>query len=265
MTSRYFTNRPSVSLLKVLALLTLTVPALALAGLFTDEEAQKNIAEVNSRLNTLGSKLSARIDTKADKSEATELLNQNQQLILQNQQLLTDVSKLRDTVDLLSKELAKLQLHQRDFYLDLDARLREFEPKKVTVDGKEGIAELGEQRAYDVAIGLFKGDNYKASAIAFNSFIGQHPLSIYAGSASYWLGNSYFAQHDCKSTIASFQSMITTFPDHAKVPLAMLNIAACHIELKDKVAARKVLQNVIAHYPDSEAAQTAKTSLTLIR
>ncbi len=45
----------------------------------------------------------------------------------------------------------------------------------------------------------------------------------------------------------------------------MLNIASCYTELKDKAAAKKALEALIAQYPDSNAAQTAKERLAALK
>ena len=88
----------------------------------------------------------------------------------------------------------------------------------------------------------------------------QFPASGYAANAQYWLGNAYYAQRDCKSAIAAQQLVIRNYPDSPKAADAMLNIASCQTELKDK-AAKKTLQELIKQYPDSSAAATAKERL----
>ena len=45
----------------------------------------------------------------------------------------------------------------------------------------------------------------------------------------------------------------------------MLNIASCQIELKDKAGARKTLTGLVAAYPDSAAAKTAKDRLAALK
>ena len=46
---------------------------------------------------------------------------------------------------------------------------------------------------------------------------------------------------------------------------ALLNIASCQTELKDRGAARKTLETLVAQYPDSSAAQTAKERLASMK
>jgi len=206
---------------------------LANAGIFDDDEARKAIFDVRAKIDALSVKLESKIDTKADKTSALDLSSQNEQLR-------SEVAKLRGQIEVMSNDLAKLQQRQQDFYLDLDNRLRKVEPKRITVDGKEATVDVNEQRAYDTALGLFKDADYKNAAAAFSNFTNNFPQSVYSGAANYWLGNSYYAQRDCKSAIPALQVLSKHFPDHPKTPDAMLNIAACHLELKDKIASKKL-------------------------
>lgn len=229
-------------------------PSLANAGLFDDDEARKAILDMRSKVDAVSNKLDAKLDTKADKSSALDLANQNELLR-------TEIAKLRGQIEVLANDLSNTQRRQQDFYVDLDNRLRKMEPKRMTVDGKESTVEVTEQRAYDAAMALFKAAEYKSASAAFSSFAVNYPQSAYAGAAQYWLGNSYYAQRDCKNTISALQVLVKMHPEHPKTPDAMLNIAACHLELKDKLASRKILEAVIVQYPETEAAQAARSRL----
>jgi TolA-binding protein len=59
--------------------------------------------------------------------------------------------------------------------------------------------------------------------------------------------------------------VVNTYPTSAKAPDAMLNIASCYIDQKDKVKAKATLQNLIKKYPDSASAGTAKDRLAALK
>lgn len=232
------------------AVLSLTLGS-AQAGIFDDDEARKAILDLRAKVEALTNRLETKLDTKADKTALIDMANENQALR-------DEVARLRGQIEVLTNDLTTLQKRQKDFYVDLDNRLRNLEPKRLTVDGKEATVDSNEQRGFDKAMDLFKAADYKNAANAFNAFLSAYPQSAYAGSAMYWMGNSHYAQRDCKSMIPIMQQMAKAYPDHPKAPEALLNIAGCHLELKDKVAAKRVLQSVIANYPGTEAAQAAK-------
>jgi tol-pal system protein YbgF len=229
-------------------------PLQAQAGLFDDDEARRAILDLRARIDAVNN----RLDSKADKTVSLDLASQNEQLR-------SEIAKLRGQIEVLTNELANEQRRQKDFYTDLDGRLRKMEPKRATVDGKEVDIQPTEQKAYDAALALFKAGDYRNAALAFSDFVRLYPQSGYAASAHYWLGNAYYAQRDYRNAIASQQVVVSSFADNPKAPDALLNIASCQIELKDKAGARKTLESLMAKYPSSEAAQTARDRLLALK
>ncbi len=236
------------------------VPLHATAGLLDDDEARKAIIDLRAKVDNLDrdmrASVDAKLDTKLDKSAALEFTNQNEQT-------LQEIAKLRGQVEVLSNELANAQKRQKDFYTDLDARLRKLEPRQMTIDGKESVVDPSEQKDYESAMAQVKSGDYKGGAAALSAFVHRYPTSAYAAMAQYWLGNAYYAQGDYKSAIAAQEVVASTYRDSTNAPEALLNIAASYDELKDKKAAKKVRLQLIKQYPDSAAAKAAKDQLRL--
>ncbi|HJV50325.1 MAG TPA: tol-pal system protein YbgF [Noviherbaspirillum sp.] len=230
------------------------VPLASQAALFEDDEARRAILDIRKRLDSM----QGEINTKADKSSNFDLVNQNEQLR-------QEISRLRGQIEVLTNELANQQRREKDFYVDLDTRLRKLEPQKVTIDGKEVTMEPGEQKAYDAALGYFKAGDYKNAGGAFSDFLRRYPQSGLAPSAQYWLGNTYYALRDYRNAISAQQVVVKNYADSPKAADALLNIASCQMELKDKGAAKKTLETLIGQYPDSPAAQTAKERLAALK
>ncbi len=230
------------------------VPLQARAALFEDDEARRAILEIRERLNNMQSEINA----KADKANNFDLNNQNEQLK-------QEIARLRGQIEMLTNELANTQKRQKDFYVDLDTRLRKLEPQQITVDGKEVSVEQGEQRAYEAALAYFKAGDYKNAGASFFDFLRRYPNSGFAPSAQYWLGNTYYAQRDYRNAISAQQVVVKNYPDSPKAADALLNIASCYMELKDKGSAKKTLETLVAQYPDSPAARTAKERLAALK
>ncbi len=229
-------------------------PLQAQAALFEDDEARRAILEIRERMNNMQNEINA----KADKSGNFELNNQNEQLK-------QEIARLRGQVEMLTNELANTQKRQKDFYVDLDTRLRKLEPQQMTIDGKEVSVEQGEQRAYEAALAAFKAGDYKTAGASFYDFLRRYPNSGFAPSAQYWLGNTYYAQRDYRNAISAQQVVVKNFPDSPKVADALLNIASCYMELKDKASAKKTLETLVTKYPDAPSAQTAKERLAALK
>ena len=236
-------------------LLLATLTGAAQAGVFDDDEARRAILDLRAKAEANQTALNARLD----KLEAAT----RGQLDLSNQieTLREDIARVRGESETIANELSNQQKRQKDYYTDLDARLRKLEPQQVTVDGKSGAVAQGEARAYEAALTPFKNGDFKAAIPAFGNFLSQYPDSAYAPAAQYWIGASHYAQRDYKAAIAAHQQLIKNWPDSARAPDALLNIASSQTDLADKRAARKTLEQLVATYPDSEAAATARLRL----
>ena len=228
------------------------------AGLFDDDEARKAISDLNAKLTAISSKLDDQIENKADKTALLEQLNQIDSLR-------QEIARLRGQLEVLGNDVSESQRRQKEFYVDLDNRLRKLEPQKVVLDGKEAQVDQNEQKTYETALAVFQSGDYAAAANSLNTFVQIYPHSIYVPVAQYSLGIAYYAQKDYKNAVATFQAMLKAYPDSPKSPDAMLNIASCYAEQKDKVQTKKWLQNLRSVYPDSAAAKTAADRLNSLK
>jgi tol-pal system protein YbgF len=245
----------------VLAVLA-TQPAHALFG---DDEARKAILDLRKQVQDLEKHLQDAQNKTNDLNGRLDRLEgaQRGSLELANQidALRQDIAKLRGQVDQLANELANAQKKNKDFYTDIDARLKKLEPSSVSIDGHPATVDRSEQAAFDAAISQFRSSDFRGAAVSLQSFIARYPQSAYAPAAFYWLGNSQYQLKDYKGAITSQQTVVDKFADSTRAPDALLNIAASQIELNDRRGARATLQRIIKDYPDSEAAKLAKERL----
>ncbi|TWI70219.1 tol-pal system protein YbgF [Pseudoduganella lurida] len=240
----------------VLALASLSFHAAA--GVFDDDEARRAILDLRAKLEALSkdvnTRLSTGLDTKADKSATLDLINQHEQTM-------QEIARLRGQVEVLQNEIEVSSKRQKDFYADLDKRLRALEPRQVEIDGQTASVDQAEQNAHDAAMQKFKEGDYEGAATALQAFVRRYPASAYAANAQYMLGNAYYLQRDCKASIVAQQAVVKNYGDSPKAADAMLNIAACQTELKAVNNAKKTLNDLIKTYPNTAAARTAKERL----
>lgn len=234
------------------------MPLQASAGLLSDDEARRAILDLRSKVDALARDLNARLDTKSDKKAALDMLNQHEQTM-------QEIARLRGQVEVLANEVANVQKNNRDYYADLDARIKKLEPRKETIDGQTAEVLPTEKNSYDAAMERFKSGDYKGAAVALQDFVRRYPDSAYAANAQYWLGNAYYAQRDYKNAIAAQEVVATTYGSSPKAPDAMLNIASSYTDLKDKKNAKKALQQLVAKFPESSAAAAAKDRLAALK
>jgi tol-pal system protein YbgF len=251
---KYLQTAITLSVFSVLTYASLPVHA----GIFDDNEARKAILDMRSKVDALTNEANSRMESKAEKSSVLDLASQNEQLR-------QEIAKLRGQIELLNNELANAQQRQKDFYVDLDKRLRVLEPQQITLDGKQVSVLPGEQKAYEAAFALFKSGDYKAASAALADFLQKYPQTAYGATAQYLLGNAYYAQLDYNNAISAQQAVVKHYPGSPKAPEALLNIASCYTALKDKASAKKTLSEVISQFPDTAAAHTAKERLALFK
>lgn len=242
-----------------IALALAAVPARA--GLFDDDEARRQIANLQKMVEAQQKRLEG---IEAEARDRRALL----ELASQIEQLRGDLAKMRGQLELLANQADNADKRQKDLYVDIDARLRKLEQaKEQPAAGAEkpaagpGEPEAAETKAYEAALNQFKLANYPLAISAFNGFLVTYPVSPLAPSAQYWIGNAYYAQRDYKNTIAAQQKVLANWPDSPKAADAMLNMASAQSESGDARGARRTLEALIVKYPTSSAAASAKQRL----
>lgn len=250
-----------IGLLLAVVLGALVMPARA--ALFEDDEARRAILELRQRVDAQRQDF----DKESSRSNEDNAQLRRSLLDLQNQieALRAELQRQQGLNEQLARELAELQRQQKDVTQGVDERLRKFEPAKVSVDGREFMAEPNEKRDFDAALAIFRKGDFAAAQPAFADFIRRYNMSGYVPSAFFWLGNAQYATRNYKEAMQNFRTLITQAPDHLRAPEAVLSIANCQIELKDLKGARKTLEDLIKAYPQSEAAVTAKDRLARLK
>lgn len=241
----------------------------ASAGLFADEDARKQVKALEERVIKLEKALAS------SEQEKEQYIRSTLDLQMQMEAINTELRKLRGQNEELTHSLQDAEKRQKDFYVDLDTRLRRFESNDgaatarggARADSAKDVAAdpVGENRAFESAYNYYKAESYQQAAAAFRDFLKNFPQSVHEANVLYWLGNSTFLLKDCKGSVASYQSMIEQYPDHPRVPEAMINVSDCQLTLKNKAAAQKTLKQVITQFPGSDASEKAKKRLAAIK
>ena len=238
------------------------------AALFDDKGARQELVAQQEQIKTLEARI-----TKLEEANNQAIVGLHNQI----EELRHEVSKLNGQIEVLANDIELSQNRQKDFYIDLDSRLRRIEQpdgasdtvsdtSSSTVEGGESaasntVATDDENSDYQEAFGMFKIGRFKGAISKFNSFIKNYPTSKLIPSSRYWIGNSYYAMRNFKRAIEVQKELVKDFPDSAKAPDAMLNIASCQKEINHTTAAKKTLNELIAKYPISDAAEKAKLRL----
>ncbi len=232
----------------------------ATAGLFSDEDARKQIKQLEARISKL---------EEADKQRAQSLLDMQLQLETLN----TALRDLRGQNEELVHNLQDAEKRQKDFYVDLDSRLRRFEasgaaasqPAAAPPTAQAAIDPVAENRDYEAAYALFKGNKQQASITSFQEFLKKYPESTLAPSAYFWMAVAYYGLKDYKNAVNSYLTVASKYPTSPRAPSALMGAAICYQTLNDNASAKKTLQQLIKNYPDSELVPRAKKHLSQLK
>ncbi len=258
--------------------LALAAAAPAHAGLFDDDEARRRIELLQKDLAQQGKDNEARIQRLEEAIRSIGVV----ELVRQLEGVNAEIARLRGQLEVLANENQQIQKRQRDFYLDLDSRLKRLEGgapagasgtsapvESSTASAPPRVAGRDDQarevKAYDAASNLFRRNDFASAIDAFRAFVKDYPSSPLAANAGYWIGISYANMRDYRNALAAQEELIAKYPQSPKAPDALLAIAAIQAEQGDTGSARNTLEDIIARFPGTEAAGKARTRLTAQR
>ncbi|AZF33647.1 Tol-Pal system TPR repeat containing exported protein YbgF [Pseudomonas sp. R4-35-07] len=118
-----------------------------------------------------------------------------------------------------------------------------------------------EKLYYDAAFDLIKAKDFDKASQAFTAFLRKYPNSQYAGNAQYWLGEVNLAKGDLQGAGQAFAKVSQLYPKHAKVPDSLYKLADVERRLGHADKVKGILQQVVAQYPGTSAAQLAQRDL----
>lgn len=218
------------------------------AGMFDDDEARKRIEDLRGQI--------------AEMSKQAESLGRNQlDFANQIEGIKAEIARLRGQVEVVNHELDAAQKRQKDFYVDLDTRLRKLETRTEAKPEVPAVDPAAETRAYETAVAALKISKFREAADAFNAFIVAYPKSSLLASTYYWNGYAHAQLKDHARAAELFGKFAAGWPDDERVPGALESQVASLETLKDAKAARAALELLADKYPASEAGKRAKLRL----
>lgn len=239
---------PLVSLLSPLLLAAaLSMPARA--GLFDDEEARQRIEQLRTEMTDLGKRVDTVSRNQMDFANQVEAIK-------------VDIAKLRGQIEVLTHDLEAAQKRQKDFYVDLDSRLRKLEPAPADAKTEPPKADPAlETRDYEAALAGLKAAKFKEAAASFVAFIKTYPNSSLAASAHYWGAYASAQTKDHAGAAELFGKFAAGWPKDERAPTALESRVASLEAIKDVKGARVTLDLLAENYPNSEAGKKAKLRL----
>jgi tol-pal system protein YbgF len=102
---------------------------------------------------------------------------------------------------------------------------------------------------YDSAYGYILNGEYDLAERSFKTFLANHPTDRRAGSAQYWLGESYFQRNMHREATDAFLKSYTQYPDDLKAPDSLLKLGLAYQGLGERKAACNAYDELLTKYP----------------
>ncbi len=224
-----------------------TVGVLLLAGCVTTPKEDP----VQLRLDDLDERV-GRIDRIVSNNSLVQL---SQQIESQQQEL----RQLRGRIEELQNDNVRLRQEQRDLYADLDRRLTE--ARNAAAAAPTAAAGGDEQAQYDRALEALRNRDYTGAVDGLRSLAAAYPNGALADNTQYWLGEAYYVNREYDHAAAAFQRVLDNWPASRKAADALLKLAYTQLEQGNQQAGRTNLQQVVARFPDTDAARLASERL----
>ena len=236
------------------------------AALFGDDEAREQISVLRKQVSEMEARI-AKMEQALNSQALLELYAKVETLGL-------ELNKLNGQIEMLSNDNTLLQNRQRDFYIDLDNRLREIEqpnnkrappshtsPKSspqsmVTPPADESAAAppaaaiMPEAAAPEETIAAVQPDSGSLSA---SELVPPSP----AENNAYKEAFNLFKNGDYASAIGQFEDFLDNYPQSSLAPGAAYWIGNARYALRDYQLAIDAQRRLINKYPDSLKAPDA--------
>ena len=209
------------------------------------------------------------------------------QLFNQLQQMQDQISRQQGAIEVLQNEISRMKQENLERYQDLDRRIGTGVAPAATPENSPAGGDLNapgaaagagatapapaaggepadpakEKLYYDAAFDLIKAKDFDKASLAFAAFLRKYPNSQYAGNAQYWLGEVNLAKGDLQGAGQAFAKVSQLYPKHAKVPDSLYKLADVERRLGHTDKVKGILEQVVAQYPGTSAAQLAQRDL----
>ena len=122
-------------------------------------------------------------------------------------------------------------------------------------------AEAGPRELYERSLELLEQRRLAEAEAGFTRFLAASPDSDLADNAQFWLAESALRRSDVTSALAGFRAVVEIYPEGNKVPDALLKVGFCLATTGDAESAATVYRELLARFPESAAAETARQRL----
>lgn len=240
----------------------------AAAGIF-DEDARKEVKvlkdQTDQQFRDVDQRL-LKLDESIKNIGVIQLLNQLEQLT-------AELARLRGQVEVLTNQNEQLTKRQKDFYLDIDTRLRKVEGlgDAAPANGAPGATTTPPPPVPSSGPGLSGAVPAGTANATFTpgpSGTSTPPTAISSRESenkAYDVGSNLFRRNDFLGAVRAFETFIKDFPTSQLVSNAQYWVGISYFNLKDYSNARTTQESLLRRFPESPKAPDAMLAIASIQ
>lgn len=126
-------------------------------------------------------------------------------------------------------------------------------PPSATQDPERGFLNDEPVQSYRRALITFKGKKYPEAILAFSGFLEKYPDHPFAGSAQFYIGESYLKQGEAKLAAQELMRVLTSYDRSPHISDALRQISAAEDTLRQAQQAAKHRQQLSSLFSSSPA------------
>lgn len=244
-------------LIRAFFLLLLMSCNISYAALFGDDEAREQIKVLRKQVSEMEARI-AKMEQALNSQALLELYAQVETLGL-------EVGKLNGQIEMLSNDNTLLQKRQRDFYIDLDNRLRDIEqpankrapsstPPKGSPHSMAAPPSTESAAAPPAAVTTPETEETVATTVQSDAGSVLASTLVPPGAEennAYKEAFNFFKNGDYASAIGRFENFLENYPQSNLAPGAAYWIGNARYALRDYQMAIDAQRKLINKYPDS--------------
>ncbi len=199
--------------------------------------------------------------------ELINLKKEVSQLRTQQKEIKMNIMDLSQRVDNLSKNVAKNSIEIE--------KLKTFQkappPSNLPKEGAEKVT-MPENPVdlYKKALDAYYKGKIEEARQYFQEFASKYKNHELYDNALFWIGQTYYAEGNYQEAINAWNKLIQgcelgEIVECNKYPMAMLKKAYAYMKMGNKEEAKKILQEIIQKFPDTEEAELARRKLEALR
>jgi len=127
------------------------------------------------------------------------------------------------------------------------------------------VESAGGGDLFSQAMEMYKAKKYTEAYKAFEQVLSKNPGGDQAAETLFFMGESLFAQGEYDLAILDYQKVISNHAQNRRTPAALLKQGMSFEKLTDLETAKIIYKKLVAEYPDSAEAESAKQQLAVLQ